>query len=177
MPAKQNHTRSLVLAAMLIALYVALSTLSIRTGNIRITLDSLPIVVAGALLGPLYGLAVGLIGNFFEQLIFFGLMPTTVLWIVADGVRGLIIGWYARKKGYHLDWENLTYISVLAALAVTFINTVMLHLDNLILHGVSPVAIVTASLIWRMLLGVGTTLVITAVLPRLLGPVEKLLRD
>ena len=62
----------------------------------KITVDSLPILVAALLLGPLDGLAVGLIGSFLNQMLTYGLTVTTVLWILPAGIRGLVVGYYAK---------------------------------------------------------------------------------
>lgn len=51
--------KRIVTTAMLIAMYVVLSLFSINLGNMKITLDSLPIIVGAALLGPLDGFLIG----------------------------------------------------------------------------------------------------------------------
>ena len=51
--------KRIVTAAMLIAMYVVLSLFSINLGNMKITLDSLPIIVGAALLGAGTGAANG----------------------------------------------------------------------------------------------------------------------
>ena len=59
-----NTTRRIATDAMLSAMFVCLSFISIRIGNsMKISVDSLPILVAALLLGPLDGLAVGLINR------------------------------------------------------------------------------------------------------------------
>lgn len=51
--------KRMVTVAMLIAMYVVLSLFSINLGKMKITLDSLPIIVGAALLGPLDGFLIG----------------------------------------------------------------------------------------------------------------------
>ena len=63
---KTSKTKRLAIDAMLAAMFVVLSLFSINLPGMKITLDSLPILVGAALLGPLDGLAIGLI-------MFFGL--------------------------------------------------------------------------------------------------------
>lgn len=167
MPGKRTRTMWLVICGMLIALYVVLSMLTIRIGNLRITVDSLPIVVAGALLGPTAGLSVGLLGNLIEQMLTYGLGPTTALWIVADGVRGLMVGWYARRHGYRLTTVQLMLVAVAAAIAVTVINTCALYVDSKI-NGYYTDALIWGGLAARFLTGMVTSAVIGAVLPPLL---------
>ena len=76
----KSSTRRIATDAMLAAMYVCLSYVSLSIGNsMKITLDSLPILVAALLLGPLDGLAVGLTGSFLSQLLTYGLSATTIL--------------------------------------------------------------------------------------------------
>ena len=69
----------------------------------NISVASLPLIISAMLFGPLGGLLVGLLGSFLEQLLTYGLMATTVLWLVPNTVRGLLLGLYMKKKGYHLS--------------------------------------------------------------------------
>ena len=169
---RKSPVMVMVISAMLTALYVVLSLMAIRIGNLRITVDSLPIVVAGALLGPVPGLAVGLLGNLIEQMLLFGLGPTTALWIVADGVRGLIVGWYARRKGYNLNTVQMIAVAVVAAVVVTILNTVALYIDSKINHYYTE-ALIWGSLGARFLTGMATSAVIGAVLPHLLKVLKR----
>ncbi len=169
---RRSPVMVLVISAMLTALYVVLSMLAIRIGNLRITVDSLPIVVAGALLGPWPGLSVGLLGNLIEQLLLYGLGPTTVLWIIADGVRGLIIGLYAKHHKYNMTIVQTIFISVLAAVVVTIINTAALYVDSKI-GGYYTDALIWGGLVTRFLTGMATSAVIGAVLPQLLKALKK----
>lgn len=172
MPNKRSSVMVLVISAMLTALYVVLSLLAIRIGNLRVTVDSLPIVVAGALLGPWPGLSVGLLGNLIEQMLLYGLGPTTVLWIVADGVRGLMVGLYARRHHYALSVMQTILIAVAAAVVVTVINTGALYIDSKINHYYTA-ALVWGGLVTRFLTGIATSAVIGAVLPQLLKALKK----
>lgn len=169
---KRSNVMVLVISAMLTALYVVLSLLAIRIGNLRITVDSLPIVVAGALLGPWPGLSVGLLGNLIEQMLLYGLGPTTVLWIVADGVRGLMVGLYAKRHDYELSITQTILIAVAAAVVVTIINTGALYLDSKINHYYTD-ALVWGGLVTRFLTGMATSAVIGAILPQLLKALKK----
>ena len=62
--------KRIVTTAMLIAMYVVLSLFSINLGNMKITLDSLPIIVGAALLGPLDGFLIGFFGSFLNHVPF-----------------------------------------------------------------------------------------------------------
>ena len=72
---------------------------------LKITLDSLPIIVGAALLGPLDGFLIGFFGSFLNQLLTFGLTPTTIIWVLPAAIRGLLIGVY--PKHCHFDMSFL----------------------------------------------------------------------
>ena len=96
----------------------------------KITLDSLPILIGAALLGPLDGLAVGLVGSFLNQMITYGFTVTTLLWILPAGLRGLFVGLYARKRSFSMTTPQTVFITVLTALFVTALNTLLLYVDS-----------------------------------------------
>jgi ECF transporter S component (folate family) len=87
-----STTKRLAADAMLAAMFVCLSLVSISLPNMKITLDSLPVLVAAFLFGPLDGLAVGLTGSFLNQMLTYGFTATTLLWILPAGLRGLLVG-------------------------------------------------------------------------------------
>ncbi len=86
--------KRLVLDALLIALYVVLGFWKIPIGNIlRISLASFAVVVCAVAFSPLDGLVVGFMGEFLSQVLGpYGLTPTTALWALPEGVRGLLLG-------------------------------------------------------------------------------------
>lgn len=79
---KNANIKVLCQTAILIAVYVLLSmTLVIRTGNWKLTFVALPVIIASLSLGTGSGCAVALIGEFLSQMLTFGLMHTTIIWI------------------------------------------------------------------------------------------------
>ena len=68
--ASSLSTRKMVTIAMLIAVYVVLSLVgTLNLWWIRISVDSLPIILGALLYGPVGGLLVGLLGSLMNQLI------------------------------------------------------------------------------------------------------------
>lgn len=51
-----------------------------------------PLLLEQLYLGPLDGFLIGFFGSFLNQLLTFGLTPTTILWVIPAAVRGLLIG-------------------------------------------------------------------------------------
>lgn len=166
-------TKRLVTNAMLIAMYVVLSTFAtLPLGNIRITLAGLPIIVGAALFGPLDGLIIGLMGGFINQLLTYGLTYTTVLWIIPAGVRGLIVGLYSKKHGFAMTQKQSIFIVVLSSLVVTTLNTGVLYIDSIINHYFSKILIL-GDLAQRYIVGALTALVMATILPPLLRIVRE----
>lgn len=84
---KQNSVYRLSMTAVMTALYFVLTTYgSIRLGNIRITVASLPIILLAALFGPAESCAAAGLGEFLNQVLTYGLTPTTPVWLLPPHV-------------------------------------------------------------------------------------------
>ena len=169
---KLSKTKRLAIDAMLAAMFVVLSLFSIRLPGMKITLDSLPILVAAMLLGPLDGLAVGLVGSFINQMITYGLTPTTILWILPAGLRGLLVGLYAKRRAFSLSLRQTIFITVLTALLVTALNTLLLYIDSWV-YSYSYIAALP-TLVLRIVAGVMTAVVFSLILPSILSALRRL---
>ena len=146
-----NTTRRIATDAMLAAMFVCLSFVSIRVGNsMKISVDSLPILVAALLLGPLDGLAVGLIGSFLNQLLTYGLSVPTV----------------------DLPRRQLVWITTATALLVTALNTLVMYLDSLIIG--YPFAATLPTVLLRIVSGILIAIVFSMILPPILNALHKL---
>ncbi|MBQ6877376.1 MAG: ECF transporter S component [Oscillospiraceae bacterium] len=166
--------KRLVTNAMLIAMYVVLSLVAtINAGNMKFTLDSLPIIVGAALFGPVDGMLIGLCGSFINQLITWGLTPTTVLWIIPAGVRGLLIGLYAKHHNFDMSFKQTQFITISSALAVTAVNTLMMFIDSKI-YGYYSVAYVFGGIVPRIIAGIIVAFVFGAVLPHIIKPLKRI---
>lgn len=135
-------TRRLVLDAVLIALYVILGFLKIPIGNmLRINMASFAVVVCAVAFSPIDGLIVGFMGEFLSQILGpYGMTPTTALWSLPEGVRGLLLGIimliFVRKqltpskllKSKAIIWYLLACIVV--GLIASLLNTFALYVDS-----------------------------------------------
>ena len=167
-------TRRLSVDAMLSAMYVVLSLVSVSLPNMKITFDSLPILVGAALLGPVDGLAIGLMGSFINQLLTYGLTVTTVLWIIPAGVRGLLVGLYAKRHDFSMTVPQTMFITVVSALIVTALNTAVMYIDSVIFMYYSY-AYVFGAIIPRIIAGIITAVIFAAILPTIVASMKKLL--
>jgi len=161
---------------MLVAMYVVLSLFAtIRLGSsMNISVASLPIIVGGALFGPVDGLIIGLLSAFMEQLLTYGLGPTTVLWMLPAAVRGLMVGLYAKRCGFDMSFKQTQFITILSALVVTAVNTVVMYLDAKI-YGYYTFVGVFGAVIPRIISGVITAFILGALLPHIVKPLRKFL--
>lgn len=169
---KTTKTKRLALDAMLAAMFVVLSLFSINLPGMKITLDSLPILVGAALLGPLDGLAVGLIGSFLNQMITYGFTATTILWILPAALRGLLVGLYAKRHGFSMSLRQTVFITVATALLVTALNTLFLYVDSWV-YGYSYAAALL-TVVMRVAAGVMTAVLFSLLLPGILGALRRL---
>lgn len=172
---KNCKTRRLAMDAMLVAMYVVLSMVSIKLPNMKITLDSLPILVAAALLGPIDGMAVGLLGSFINQMLTYGLTVTTPLWILPAGVRGVIVGLCAKRHSFDMGVKETETVTILSALVVTALNTGVMYVDSVI-FGYYSWAYVFGAVIPRVIAGILTAAVFAAILPTLVRVLRERLR-
>ena len=170
-------TRKLVLLSALTAVYVVLSMVgTLNLWWIRISVDSLPIILGALLYGPAGGLLVGLVGSFLGQLLSYGLTATTGLWIAPAAVRGALIGLYAQKKGYRLTTPQLIGVLCVTALIVTALNTLTMYLDS-VAYGYYSFAYVFGGLLTRFAAGLATALVMAFIAPPVVGLLDRTLES
>lgn len=174
---RKNDVKTLCRLALLTAVYVLLSlTLTVKTGNLEITFKSLPVVIGAILFGPAAGVLVALIGEFMSQLLTYGIMPTTVLWLLPPMARGLVIGSAAallQRRGSLLERQPvLCYgVCLVGSVVTSCVTTVSLWLDSLI-FGYYSFAFVFGSSLVRF----GKDLITVAIITTLAIPVIHLLR-
>lgn len=170
-----NRTKRIVTDGILIALYTVLSLVgALNLGNMRITFEALPVLIAGLLLGPADGFTVGFLGSLIQQLVSYGLTPTTLLWIAPHAISGLIIGLLAKKMKNELNTKNIAIIAIISALTVTAINTLAMYVDSK-MYGYYSFAYVFGSLLLRIAAGIITAIAFSFILPPVLKASKQVL--
>lgn len=149
---------------MLAAMCTVLGAVSLDFGNLKITLESVPIMLGAFLFGPVDGMAIGFIGTFIYQLMRYGLSATTLLWMIPYVVCGLVVGLYAKKGG--CTKIQVIGIVVIAELIVTTLNTGVMYIDSKI-YGYYSAAYIFGSIVIRYMICVGKAIVVGSVLPML----------
>ena len=104
----RTNVKRMCHAALLAAMYLPLSLYAaVQVGrNVRISFGSLPVVIAALLFGPLDAAAVAMVGEFFKQLLTYGVTYTTALYLIPPALRGLVIGGAVlllRQRGERLE--------------------------------------------------------------------------
>lgn len=168
-------TRRLALDAMLSAMCAVLGYVSLDFGSLKITFESLPILVGALLFGPADGLLIGGVGTLIYQLLRYGIADTTLLWMLPYAACGLAAGWGSRLGGYRLSGWRLTALVTVCELLITALNTVALYVDGH-LHGYYTPALILGNLGLRLLLAVAEAAAFASVLPALLQSVRRVLR-
>ena len=167
--------RRLAADAMFAAMVTVLGLVSISTGNLKITVEALPVFLGALLLGPVDGLAIGGVGMLLYQLLRYGVSATTLLWMLPYGICGLLVGLYAARRKFDLTRGQLTGITVANELLITALNTGVICVDSII-YGYYSKAVVFGMLIPRIALSIGKGVVFAVVLPYLLKAARRALR-
>lgn len=162
-------TRRICFVAVLAALSFLLNMVQIKLPmNLRITFDSLPVVVGALLLGPVDAMLAALVGEFLTQLLSeYGITATTVLWLIPPALRGLVVGvaaWKCRGTDRPLERRTAACFGVclLASAVTTLGNTLVIWLDS-VLNGYYSFPLVFGSALARLATGLLTALAIAAV--------------
>ena len=138
---KQFPVKRLVLNGVLIALYVVLGYLRIQIGNsFRISIAPFAVILAALLFGGMDGLIVGFLGEFLSQVLGpYGLTPTTLLWVLPEAARGLLLGCmmlgFDKKHtpGQLLKSKALLWYlacCIVTGLVASALNTFALYVDS-----------------------------------------------
>ena len=158
------NTRRLVTDAALVALYVVLSLFVANLGYLKLTFESFAVLVAALMFGWADGLAVGALGGFINQMLTYGMSVTTILWILPNMIRGLMVGLYASRHGFDLSMRQTAMIVLVSSLVVTTLNTLALWLDGIIFH--YPVAFTVGTIALRYVNSLVMVAVYTLVTPK-----------
>ena len=165
MPKSQSQKiKTLSMNAMMAAMCAVLGYLSLDLGNLKVTFESLPILVSALLFGPLDGMVVGGIGTLIYQLLRYGLSITTPLWMLPYVVCGLLAGWYAKKHSFFLSGRQVMVLVILNELLITALNTGVLYVDSKI-YGYYSAAFIFGSLLPRIIICIVKAAAFGLVLP------------
>lgn len=171
----KSKIRQLTFDAMLAAMCAVLAYLSIKVNNnLKVTFESVPVLIGAFLFGPLDGAVIGFVGSLIYQLFLsgYGVTVTTPLWIAPYVVCGLLVGLYAKKRDFSLRQAQVVFIVVAGELLVTAMNTGTIYVDSKV-YGYYRPGIITGVLALRLVLCVVKALAYSYVLPPLLHSLRR----
>ena len=161
-----KNTKKLTINAMMAAMCAVLGYLALDMGSLKITFESLPVLISAFLFGPLDGMIVGGLGTLVYQLLKYGVSATTVLWMLPYIICGLIVGLYAKKHSFDLSKGQYMMIIIVNELLITALNTGVIYADSKI-YGYYSAALIVGSLLPRIAICVGKAIAFGLVIPGL----------
>jgi ECF transporter S component (folate family) len=164
---KASKTRMLAVNAVLAAMCAVLGAISLDVGNLKLTFEGLPVLIAALLFGPWDAIAVGGIGTLLYQVLRYGVSVTTPLWILPYIVCGLVVGLYAARHSYALSRKQMGFIICLSSLLVLVLNTLALYVDSKV-YGYYSAIYIFGSLPARIAIAIAKAAVFTLVMPTIL---------
>lgn len=167
---RKMKTQTLVLSSLLMAMHIVLSFFSITLPTMKINLSGLPIIVGGFLFGPMIGTLVGLLGSLLYQILSYGLMSTTILWIIPHAVRGFIVGFWAKMRNYKLGTMETVVVIIVSSVIATVLNTIGMYIDGIV-WGYEAAAF--ASIGIRLVNSVITSVIYVVIVLPLMKPLRK----
>lgn len=169
----KRNTTQLTVNAILAALCALLGYISLDFGNLKITFESVPVLMAGLMYGPVSGALVGGVGTLIYQILRYGITATTALWILPYVAAGLAVGWYAKKYNFSNTNRQLLFIISVAELMIFAINTFSIYVDSII-YGYYSFVYVFGAIGTRFILAVLKSVVFGIEIPRLLKRMSKI---
>lgn len=163
---KKLSTSRSVTIAMLAAVCAVLGYVALDVGNLKITFESLPILLAAFLFGPMDGALVGGIGTLLYQLLRYGVSATTGLWILPYICCGFFAGLLVRQEG-RSETRRITVTVFLMEIMIFLMNTAVIYIDSKI-YGYYSAAYVFGSFGLRFVICIVKSMAFAAVLPVLL---------
>lgn len=157
-------TKQLAINAMLAAMCAVLGYVSLDLGNFKFTFESFPILLGALLYGPIDGMLIAFIGTGIYQILKYGLMSTTILWIIPYVIYALIIG-LLRKK----NWWPLIIIS---GIILTILNTAVIYVDSIV-WDYYTFTYVFGSFIFRLVTSVIKSVLFTLIIKKIWNSIKK----
>ncbi|MBQ3210039.1 MAG: ECF transporter S component [Oscillospiraceae bacterium] len=169
------NTKRLTFNAVLAAMCAALGTISLDFGNLKLTFESFPVIVAALLFGPVDAMLVGGIGTLLYQVLRYGITVTTPLWILPYILCGLVVGLYAKWHRFDLDKIRMGIIIFTGSILIFLLNTLVLYVDSKV-YGYYSFVYIFGTIVPRTLICLAKAAVFTAVMPVLLDAARKVLK-
>ena len=155
-----------VLVALYTAIFVVLSLFgTINFQSLKITVQNLPVYVAGITLGVFPGALVGFAGMLINQMITYGFTATTLFWVLPQTILGAVCGYIFESKTIKCEDRKKLFVTILfLQLLVTLLNTVVQAIDAII-YGYFNYIVILEPLTIRIMVSIFTGIVYFIVIP------------
>ena len=163
--------KRLAVNGMLAAMCAVLGYLSLDMGNIKITFESVPIIIAALMFGAKDGFAVGALGTLIYQLLRYGISVTTPLWMLPYALCGLLIGLYVQHRDFALTQKQVMFIIVVNELLVTILNTGVMYVDSKI-YGYYSFVYIFGTIVIRFVLCIVKAVLYALIIPKLIQSIR-----
>ena len=163
------NIKRLAYDAMLAAVCTVLGYISLDMGSMKFTFESFPVVLGALLFGPVDGMLIAFIGTGLYQILKWGLMSTTILWIIPYVIYAMILGLFY-KKSLKKTWFFALLIG--CGILLTLLNTIAIYLDCKIWDYYS-FAYVFGPLPIKLVVSIIKSVVFALILPKIIQSVKK----
>ena len=167
--------RQIAFNSILAAMCAVLGVLALDFGNLKITFESVPVLIGALMFGAPDGAAIGFAGTFIYQVICYGFTATTFLWILPYCVCGFLTGWYAKRRGFRLSRGQTIFVVVFAEIMITTLNTGVLYIDSKI-YGYYSAVYIFGTLLPRYAICLGKAAAVGAGMPKLVSVCSRAVR-
>ena len=154
--------------------FLAVSISAPFGGSMKLSISGLPIIIISSFFGPLWGAATGFVGAFLGQLITYGFGATTLIWVLPAVARGLVFGLLFKAFKKSLKPYILCIETVISALVVTAVNSIVMYIDSVVYAYTS--VILGVALINRIIAAVITSIIFALILPPILKVLKKIIK-
>ena len=141
---KKMKTQILVTCGLLMAMHIVLSYFSITLPTMKI--------------------------NLLYQILSYGLMSTTILWIIPHAVRGLIVGIWAKSRNYRVGKAETVIVIIISSVVATVLNTIGMYIDGIV-WGYEAAAFASIGL--RLVNSILTSVIFVIIVIPLMKPLRK----
>ena len=166
------QAKKLALYALLAAMCAVLGYIALDFLTLKVTFESVPVLIGAYLFGPAAGALIGAIGTFIYQILRYGLSATTVLWMLPYAIIGIVAGIFAMRENYRMSAQKVLFVTLLCELIILVLNTGVMYLDSII-YGYYFSGFITGSLLMRFAICIGKGIVFGLVMPPLIKAVRK----
>ncbi len=173
---KSITTKRIAFAGVLAAVYVILSLISVGTNDFRISVETLVILTAATVLGPVEGCLVGITGELVHQLLLYGIDATTVLWLIPYAAEGLIAGMVSAKRTGQLTSKTAVPV-VIAGEAVLLVLVTPVNAVTAIIQGWGNWVTILGGIPVRLVITAVRIVIYILILPVLVRPLFRIINE